>query len=56
MTGAGFGGSAIALVRVDRARDFAASVQEAYRRETGRPGTAFPCRPVAGARLLERLD
>jgi galactokinase len=53
MTGAGFGGCAIALVQTARAAGFAAEVGGAYRSRTGRPGALFPCRPAAAAALVE---
>jgi galactokinase len=52
MTGAGFGGCAVALVRADAAEQFTAEVEAAYRMETDLPGTLYVCRPVAGARIL----
>jgi galactokinase len=53
LTGAGFGGCAIALVERGAAPGFAEHVQAAYRSETGLPGELYPCRPTAGARLVE---
>jgi galactokinase len=53
LTGAGFGGCAVALVKSSEAGDFAARVAEAYRAK--RPELApalFVGRPEAGARLL----
>jgi galactokinase len=53
LTGAGFGGCAVALVRSSEADDFARRVGDAYR--TGRPDLTpalFVGRPEAGARLL----
>jgi galactokinase len=52
LTGAGFGGSAVALVEAGHAAGFAASVQADYRKRSGRPGACFVSRPVAGAGLL----
>ncbi|MFQ5789405.1 MAG: galactokinase, partial [Acidobacteriota bacterium] len=52
MTGAGFGGSAVALVKTAQSEAFRQEIQEAYRRETGLPGTVYLCRPVGGARLI----
>ena len=52
MTGAGFGGCAVALVRADAAEQFTTEVEAAYRMETDLPGTLYVCRPVAGARIL----
>jgi galactokinase len=54
LTGAGFGGCAVALVRVDHAPRFIADMTAAYSRERpSLPGAFFACRPQAGARLLE---
>jgi galactokinase len=54
LTGAGFGGCAVALVSAAATGDFIPSVEAAMRR--ARPAlrsTLFACRPSAGARLLE---
>src|SRR5262245_54579313 len=56
MTGAGFGGCAIALVRSDGAADFAAAAEAAYRARSGLPGSFFVSRPEAGARLERGED
>jgi galactokinase len=53
MTGAGFGGCAVALVRADHARPFCESVLSAYAERVDLPAELFPCRPVAGARILD---
>ena len=53
LTGAGFGGCAIALVATDAAEDLAAWVSAGYRERTGRTAPVFVCRPSAGARLIE---
>jgi galactokinase len=53
MTGAGFGGCAVALVRADSARSFCDTVLPAYRESFDLPAELFPCRPEAGARLLD---
>ena len=52
LTGAGFGGSAIALVEAADAASFAASVQASYRERSSRAGVCFVCRPVAGTGLV----
>lgn len=52
LTGAGFGGCAVALVAAAGAADFLARVPAAYRERTGRGGGGFVCRPSAGAGLL----
>jgi galactokinase len=53
MTGAGFGGCAIALVDTNSAEDFSQRVGEEYRRATGRASSVFATRAAAGARLLD---
>ncbi len=53
MTGAGFGGCAVALVERGGADSFMSEVAEAYARQSGREGSLFACRPEAGARLLD---
>jgi galactokinase len=53
MTGGGFGGSAVALVRASAAEDFRRDVESSYRRETGNPGILYACRAVAGAAIRE---
>jgi galactokinase len=52
MTGAGFGGCAIALVDKGEAENFQAEVGRRYRAEVDLPSDFFVCRPEAGARLL----
>jgi galactokinase len=52
MTGAGFGGCGVALVRIGEVDAFVADVATAYREETSLPGVLYVCRPVAGARLV----
>jgi galactokinase len=52
MTGAGFGGCAVALVRADSADPFCKAVLAAYKKQIDLPAELFPCRPVAGARVL----
>ena len=53
MTGAGFGGSAVALVRTEAVPAFCDAVLSAYKAKIDLPAALYPCRPVAGARLLE---
>ena len=52
MTGAGFGGSAIALVASEAAGAFAAEVSATYRAEGSAEGQFFTCHPADGASLL----
>jgi galactokinase len=50
LTGAGFGGSVVAICAAERAEKVAAAA-EPYRRRTGRAATPIRCRAVAGAQL-----
>ena len=52
LTGAGFGGCAIALVAGDRVGAFVDEVEAEYRARVTLPGTVFPVRAEDGARLL----
>ncbi len=53
MTGAGFGGCAVALVEASRTQAFITEVHAAYRSRIDLPSAFFACRPSAGARLLD---
>jgi galactokinase len=53
MTGAGFGGCAIALVDARDVLSFCDEVLFGYKATFDLPAVLYPCRPVAGARLLE---
>lgn len=53
LTGAGFGGSAIALVDAEEAEAFAEAVHSAYAAQLDLPSRFFVCKPVGGARLLD---
>jgi galactokinase len=52
MTGAGFGGCAVALVEEAAVAAFVEAVRTAYRARVDLPAALFACRPMAGARLL----
>lgn len=52
MTGAGFGGCIVALVKPSRARALAARLEDGYPRRHGRPCTVFTTRASSGARPL----
>lgn len=52
MTGGGFGGCTVALVRSDVAEAVSAEVHEAYRDATGIEAESFTTRPADGAALL----
>ena len=53
MTGAGFGGCAVALVDASAIEAFAAAVLPAYQAKLDLPAVLYACRPEAGARLIE---
>jgi galactokinase len=53
MTGAGFGGCAVALVDAEQVRPFCDAVLQGYRQRIELPAALYPCRPEAGARLLD---
>ncbi|HYD54468.1 MAG TPA: galactokinase [Gemmatimonadaceae bacterium] len=53
MTGAGFGGCAVALVATSGAADFAAEIAARYRRATGLDPSVYVCIPSAGATLVD---
>jgi galactokinase len=52
MTGAGFGGCAMALVRADVAPGFAAAVAECYQATSGRVPSAYVCTATNGAEVV----
>jgi galactokinase len=54
LTGAGFGGCALALVKADGADAFVSDVHSAYRAEVDLPSEFFACRPAEGAHVVER--
>jgi galactokinase len=56
LTGAGFGGCAVALVAAQHAREAVVAIAESYRRVTGRTGSASICFPSEGThvRYIER--
>ena len=49
LTGAGWGGCIVALVRQEAVADFEAQVSRRYREQTGRETTIFACRAGGGA-------
>ena len=53
MTGGGFGGCTISLVRRPALDAAIRHISEGYRRKAGREATAFVTRPVDGARILK---
>jgi galactokinase len=52
LTGAGFGGCAVALVEVDKAEAAGEHIAAAYREAIGLPGNAYICTPSAGTYVL----
>jgi galactokinase len=53
MTGGGFGGCAVALIRTDRQETVANEIAARYQRRTGIAATLFASRPAQGACLIE---
>jgi galactokinase len=56
LTGAGFGGCAVALVDAEGAGGFIFDVHSAYRAEVDLSSEFFGCRPAAGAHIVQRAD
>ncbi len=54
MTGAGFGGCAVALVKAEATESFSVSVAACYEDATGRPSEITICRPAPGAEVVAR--
>jgi len=53
MTGAGFGGCAVSLVKTTAAMELTRRISEAYEKKTGIQPTLFSSRPASGARILK---
>jgi galactokinase len=53
MTGAGFGGCAVSLVRTSAVKTIARKFEEGYEARTGNLPAIFSSRPAGGARVLE---
>ncbi len=53
MTGAGFGGCAVALIRADAADDFVGQTAAAYHQQTGHTAAIYVCRATNGAEIIE---
>jgi galactokinase len=53
MTGGGFGGCAVALVKSARVEELTKKIGAAYKVKTGRDATIFSSRPAAGATILQ---
>lgn len=54
MTGAGFGGCAVAVVRRDSAEAFAEAVSAAYRQRSGKEAGMFVCEAEDGASVIKK--
>ncbi len=52
MTGAGFGGCAVALVKADAADDFVTATSAAYKARTGHDPAVYVCRATDGAAVV----
>ena len=52
MTGAGFGGCAMALIRAEAADDFVARTAAAYQQKTGHKPAVYVCQATNGAEVL----
>lgn len=53
MTGAGFGGCAVALIRADDAQDFVRSTATAYEEQTGHKPAVYVCQAANGAEIVQ---
>lgn len=51
MTGAGFGGCAVALVREENVKGFENAVAAAYKQRSGLDASIYICKPSAGASI-----
>jgi galactokinase len=56
MTGAGFGGCAVALVQAQHAQDFAVNVAQEYKKATGVIAPVYLCAATDGASVVWRAD
>ncbi len=52
MTGAGFGGCAVALVDSERAASFVGAVRDCYLKKSGQVAQIYVCRPSNGAEVI----
>ena len=52
MTGGGFGGCAVSLVKTDAVQRTTRALDEAYEKKTGQQVNIFSSRPAAGAGVL----
>ena len=54
LTGGGFGGSTVSLIRTERSAEIVATTQEQYFKATGAKCSPILTRPSQGARLLQQ--
>jgi galactokinase len=55
MTGGGFGGCAVALVKTEAVGAITKTISADYKRKTGIEATMFVSRPAAGATVLQAV-
>jgi galactokinase len=53
MTGGGFGGCCVALVKTEAVDDIATKIAVAYKAKTGIDASIFSSRPAAGATIIK---
>jgi galactokinase len=53
MTGGGFGGCCVALVKADAVENISKEIAAAYKTKTGIEATIFSSRPAAGAMIIK---
>jgi galactokinase len=53
MTGGGFGGCVVSLVKTEAVQQITRTLDLAYEKKTGRQSRIFSSRPAAGARTLK---
>jgi galactokinase len=53
MTGGGFGGCCVALVKADAVESISKQIAAAYQAKTGIEATIFSSRPAAGAMIIK---
>lgn len=54
MTGGGFGGCCVALVKASEAANISAAIAKAYKAKTGIDSAIFTSRPAAGATIIQK--
>jgi galactokinase len=53
MTGAGFGGCAVALAAKDKTEEFVSAVSVLYKKKSGLDGNIYVCKASEGASVVE---